>query len=147
MGDGSAVNSMRRFDDWTVRLDAYLSWMAEEAFSWGANDCVLFVRNCIREMTGEDLARGFHTRYNDRKSALRLLGKEGLEPIIERIAAEKKLLEIRARFAQRGDAVLVDTDLGPALAIVDLTGERALAPGPHGLTAWNLSLARRAWRI
>jgi len=138
---------MRRFDDWTIRLDAYLAWMVEESFSWGSNDCVLFVRNCIREMTGEDLARGFNTRYHDRKGALRLLSKEGLEPIIERIADKKGVPEIWPRFAQRGDVVLVDTDLGPALAIVDLTGERVLAPGPHGLTAWKLSLARRAWRI
>lgn len=138
---------MRRRDGWERRLEAAVSAFAGQPFEYGFQDCALFVCNCIREMTGEDPAAGFRNRYSDRKGALRLLRNGGLEGIIEKIASEKQVPEIPPLFARRGDVVLVETSEGAALAIVDLTGEKAVGAGPSGLVSWNLSAARRAWRI
>lgn len=140
---------MRRKDGWEARLQAVFSNFKDKPFEYGFHDCALFVCNCIREMTGEDLARKFRRRYRNHKGALLLLSQArgGFEGILERVAAQKEIVEISPLFAQRGDVLLVETKEGAALAIVDLTGEKAIGPGPVGLVSWKLSCGRRAWRI
>ena len=133
-----------------------LSGFMEEPFEYGRHDCALFVCNCIHVMTGEDPAAAYRNRYRDRKGALKILKTGGLEGIVERIALSLGATEIEPRFAQRGDVVLVDLPVcltgtsrfsGPALAIVDLTGEQAVGPAEIGMVSVKLSEARRAWRI
>ncbi len=138
---------MRRTDGWEERLQVVLSTFAGRPFEYGFHDCALFVCNCVREMTGEDPATAHRNRYKDRKGALGILNGCSLELTAEQIALALGADEVRPLFAQRGDVVLVDTDQGLALAIVDLTGEKAVGAGPDGLVFWKLSTARRAWRI
>ena len=141
---------MKRFEDWTVRLDAYLCWMAEGSFSWGSNDCALFAGNMVRELTGTDIAKQFRGKYHTKAGAYAALKKfagGGLEATSVKISAEHGMEEVPVRMAQRGDIVFLKTDMGETLAIVGMDGTHVTAPGPTGLVRWPVGKGRRAWRV
>ena len=142
--------SLKRFEDWPVRLDAYLAFMADESFSWGSNDCALFACNVVLELTGTDVAKRFRNKYKTKQAALSTMKKyagKGLEAVAVKIAARFKVEEITPRTARRGDMVLLGATEGPTLAIVCLNGTEVTAPGPVGLVRWPMAAARRAWRV
>lgn len=133
-----------------MRLDAYLVFIAEDAFSWGSNDCALFACNVVRELTGVYLGQQFRVGYHTKTTAyaaLKRFAGGGLETLAEKLAAEHGLQEVPVRMAQRGDIVLLEASEGPTLAIVGMDGIHVTAPGPAGLVRWPLERARRAWRI
>lgn len=141
---------MTRFEDWTVRLDAYLAWIGEESFSYGTHDCALFVCNVVRELTGTDLAKKYRRKYHTKAGAYAALKKfagGGLEAIAVKIATEHDMQEVPVRMAQRGDIVLLEATEGPTLAVVCLDGTHVTAPGPTGLVRWPVEKGRRAWRV
>lgn len=141
---------MKRFEDWTVRLDAYLDWIAEESFSYGTHDCALFACNVVRELTGIDIAKEFRGKYHTKAGAYAALKKfagGGLEAIALKMAAEHGMEEIPVKMAQRGDVVLLEATEGPTLAVVTLDGTHVTAPGPTGLVRWPVDKGRRAWRV
>ncbi|KKM85647.1 hypothetical protein LCGC14_1286970 [marine sediment metagenome] len=140
----------KRFEDWTIRLDAYLIWVQEESFSWGSNDCVLFACNVVHELTGTDLAKKFRGKYHTKAgaySALKKFAGGGLEALAVKIAAQYEMEEVPVRMAQRGDIVLLEATEGPTLAIVCLDGVNVTAPGPTGLVRWPVDKGSRAWRV
>ncbi len=141
---------LKRFEDWTVRLDAYLIWIGEYAFEWGTQDCALFACNVVRELTGTDIAKQFRGKYHTKAGAYAALKKfagGGLEAIAVKIAAEYEMEEVPVRMAQRGDIVLLEGTEGPTLAIVCLDGTHVTAPGPTGLVRWPVEKGSRAWRV
>lgn len=141
---------MKRFQDWPLRLEAYLAFIGEDEFSWGSNDCALFACNVTRELTGVDLGEQFRGKYRTKAGAYAALNKfsgGGLEAIATKMAAEHGMKEVRPRMAQRGDIVLVETTQGPTLAIVCMDGIHVTAPGPTGLELRPLDKAQRAWRV
>lgn len=142
--------SLKRFEDWTVRLDAYLIWIGEDAFEWGRHDCALFACNVVQELTGADLANDFRGKYHTKAGAYAALKKfagGGLEKTAEKIAAEHGMEEVPVRMAQRGDIVLLEATEGPTLAVVCLDGTHVTAPGPTGLTRWPVDKGLRAWKV
>ena len=141
---------MNRFQDWPLRLEAYLSFVSEDAFAWGSNDCALFACNVARELTGVDLAEKFRGKYHTKAGAYAALKKfsgGGLESIATKMAAEHGMKEVPPLMAQRGDIVLLETTQGPTLAIVSMDGIHVTAPGPASLELWPLDKGRRAWRV
>lgn len=154
---------MKRFDDWPTRLDAFIQYRREDAFSWGGQDCFLFACDAILEMTGVDLASSpgeggkttFRGKYHDAAGALRLLKEElsasGLALTIGTFfsltAFERAIEEVSILFAQRGDVMLVEQDGRESLGIVSLAGDTLWAPGEFALVEHPLSSAIKAWRI
>lgn len=141
---------MKRFQDWPLRLEAYLAFIGEDEFSWGSNDCALFACNVVLELTGTDLGKEFRGRYNTKTgayAALKKFSNGGLELLALKIATKHLMKEIPPRRAQRGDIVLLETDAGPTLSVVCMDGIHVTAPGPTGLQRWPMDRGRRAWRV
>lgn len=159
----ASVQAIARRPDWLPRLEAALARARFRPFRWGVQDCCLFPADCVRAMTGVDLARGWRGRYRSLRGALRLLAEcGGVEGLAERCAAPYGIPGWPAAAqARRGDVVLLDAqavaegllrmDFGPGgpqcLAVVGLAGTEAWALGQSGLIPVPLPAWRRAWRI
>lgn len=139
---------MTRHHDWVERLDRFIRESHTKPFKWGSFDCCLFSCDAVRAMTDVDLAADFRGKYRSKTGAAKLMKKfKGVEGIAWKVAAEHSLIEVPALTAQRGDVVLLDTDLGPALGVVSLDGRFAWFAAPEGLAARRLPDFRKAWRI
>jgi hypothetical protein len=142
---------MTRLPDWEKRLHAALIERMSQPFAWGTHDCALFACDCILAMTGVDAAAWFRGKYRNHNGARRVMrkftGGYGLESLADQIARQHRVHEVPITKAQRGDLLLLDSRMGPTLAIVSLDGFRACAASPQGLESFPVLQARRAWRI
>jgi hypothetical protein len=144
---------MKRFEDWPTRLDKFLLSRKSEPFVWGKNDCCLFAADAILAMTGEDFAARFRGTYDDLKGAVKILHDLGKSPeSISELAGEfarlHEIQEVPVAYAQRGDVVLLDAELGESLGVVALDGVSVAAPGAeNSLVYAPIGIARKAWRI
>lgn len=131
---------MRR-ENWPASLANYVEERSKMPFAWGKNDCCSFACSWIHILVGFDPSAEFI--YNDAKSALNILKREGgVEEIAIAICEQWGWPECAPVRAQRGDVVLIDTDNGPALGIC--VGSRCVFPG----NLFRLTgECRRAWRI
>jgi len=109
-------------------------------------------------MTGIDLAAAFRGQYGTEDAALAAMGRicqnaTTLEHVVEQLAAQYSIPEIKPLHAQRRDVMLLDnpspfTGLNrQALGIVHLNGRHVVVTGPDGLRLLRLAHVRRAWRI
>lgn len=145
-----ADHPLRRLPDWPSRLTAHLAEARSRAFAWGDFDCCLFVADGLLAMSGEDLAAGLRGGYSDKLSAYRLVKQEGgagLEELADKIFLAAGGASVGPLYARRGDPVLVETESGPALGLVDLSGYRVAVAAPSGFLLLPLSEGRRAWRV
>ena len=136
---------IKRLNDWSIRLDRFIDTHRNRPFVWGENDCCLFAMNCVKQITGEDLAAPFRG-YKDQREALKLLKRCGwVSGIAEAVAEKYEIPEIPALSASRGDVCLFDIGRGDTLGI--RAGEWIYAPGYCGLIAFPMLQAIRSWRI
>jgi hypothetical protein len=136
----------RRIDNWPKHLQAFLDERRAMPFAWGSNDCCLFAADCIKVLTGLDLAEDLRGTYDSDLSAARVLKEfEGVEQIAVTRCAEHGFSEVPVSFAQRGDLLLVVTERGPTLAIC--TGIRCTAPTESGRVETPTLEASRCWHI
>ena len=140
---------MSRFQNWPSRMDVFLRAHAGTVFEWGVWDCALMAAAHIDNITGSEFYTDHAGKYHDADSAaayLASLGVDGLDGLATQILgvslANKKT-------AQRGDVVTFDTDLGPALGVVDLSGTKimGLDPSEAGFIRLPRALATAAWRV
>jgi len=105
---------MMRFPDWTSRLHETIKAASERPFSWGENDCCMFVADCCVATCGTDPAADYRGRYSTEVGAKRVLSKGhgGLDS-----ALDSCFQRIEPAFAQRGDVCLHETPDGKAVAV------------------------------
>ena len=104
---------MKRYIDWQVRFLRFTELLKAVPFEWGKYDCCLFAGNAVLSMTGTDHAKDFRGKYNSEEGAQELLEeKGGLVAYLDSVLTPKEI-----NFAQRGDVVMVTTDLGDTLGI------------------------------
>lgn len=133
-----------RVDNWPRALAELVASAEGRAFQWGSHDCGTFAAAAERALTGACRFDDALGNYRTARGAARKLGRLGFGSIEELV--EDRLIEIGPNWAQRGDVVIVDTELGPALGVV--TGETAVSPAPEGgLARYPVAAARRAFRV
>lgn len=141
---------LTRFPNWPECLNRYLDVTRNAPFCWGINDCALRACDAVLAMTGTDIAfpfrNGYTTEISAAKAMLRFAGG-GLEEVAEKVATQHLMPEISVSMVGRGDIVLMDTDLGPALGIVTMNAAVAEFASPRGVERWPVRLCRRAWRV
>ena len=140
---------MRRFQDWPTRMDAWIKAHAHDAHAYGSWDCALMAASHIDNITGTALFAEHAGQYEGEAAAAHYLvsiGVGGLEGLATRTLGEP--LPSR-KFAQRGDVVTFETELGTALGIVDLSGLKiaCLNPSLQGFTRLPLAMATAVWRV
>lgn len=142
--------TLQRREDWPERLHVFLQERKGRAFEWGVNDCALLLCDAVLAMTDVDLAAEFRGKYSTELGAARAMKRfanGGVKELAEKIAADFGIEEIPVLMARRGDAVMVLTDMGPALGIAGLDGVSALFAGPGSIRVALLRDALKAWRI
>lgn len=134
-----------RLENWPRLLAAFLA--DEKPFEWGARDCSLFAADAVLCIAGSDPAKSLRGKYKTEKGAARILKRRGgLEKVAAKLAADNRMEEIPPLMAQRGDVVLIDSPMGEALGVIDMSG-RIAAQGPDGVMRQGIAAARRAWRV
>lgn len=134
---------MPKRDDFRPRLAAYVAVCARRNFRPGSHDCALFAAGAVKEMTGQDLARGFRS-YRSLKAGRKRLADKGFEDLADFVAS--KLPEIPPLMAQVGDVAVLEDDNGQtALGIVQ--GPMIYVLRPSGLGTVPLADAKRAFRV
>ena len=136
---------MTRRHDWPERLAEVVRAARGKRFAWGRHDCATFAFDCAAAMTGVDRLADFRGRYRTPKGAQRALRRIGGVTTLEDLATALTKRPALPETAQRGDLVLIDSDLGPALGVC--LGARAAFVGAHGLAFVPTAAARRAWRV
>lgn len=112
-------------------------------FSYGQNDCALFVADCLEAVTGVDFAAPYRGLYHTAAAALRVLRDDGYSDLCALVAAH--LEEIPPAMARAGDVMAFpaeETDW--ALGIVN--GERVTVLHLNGLGTVARERAERAFR-
>jgi hypothetical protein len=123
------------------KLHDFIASRQNTPFKWGENDCCFFACDAVLAMTGVDHSVNFRGKYDDEKSALRVVKKAGG---IRAIASVALGAEIKPQMAQRGDVVLLEIPK-PTLGIC--TGSVVVAPGENGINFISLDQATCAWRV
>jgi len=129
-----------RLRDWQSRLQALIAERESMPLAWGTNDCCIFACDAVLAMTGEDPAAGLREHRNEVEAAELLTVHGGVMQLADARLGER----IRPALAQVGDVGLVDTPLGPGLAVWG--GSQWLGPGANGLVRLPFEAARVAWR-
>lgn len=134
--------------NWPARLIEAIAEKAGTRFSPGKHDCCVSACDIIERMTGTDIAANFRD-YHTKKDMLSTLEDHGgVEAIVECVMQEYDCEEISIKLAGRGDMVMLDIVSGHTLAIVDMDGIHAIAPGAKGWERVPIKAnARRAWRV
>jgi len=132
-----------RYQDWPLRLDAYVTARLHRPFAWGTQDCCQFARGAVKTQTGADPAKGWGLRpYKAARGAIGQLARlGGLEKLPERAGMQP----VPVLMARRGDLVLVPNETHPALGVV--VGSKVAYPGKEGLIYVTLKMCTAAWRV
>ncbi len=142
------MTSIRRYEDWPLRLDAAILALSDREFQYGDYDCALVVAELIAAMTGADFAEEF--RYDTKLKSLRIIRDKGdgtIDGLADYVATRWELPECGINFANRGDPVLCDTELGRTFGVIDLTGRLIVCAAARGFVRLPLATGVRAWHL
>ena len=135
---------MIRRDGWRSAFAAAIEVHRPFPFTWGAHDCAILSADCIKAVTGLDLARNFRGHYDTKESAAAFLAMCGYESAVDVVAA--RFTAIHPSQAVAGDIAVIKTRHGPATAPV-MGAELAAYAKDGRLGAVPLSEAVQAFRI
>lgn len=123
----------------------YATELASKPMRYGEDDCLLFVANIDRAVTGNDPAFGVRARYRTKRGAARVMGRGGVATMAERVAARCGWREIKPAKARAGDRGLIDTPNGPSAVI--FSGAFWFGRADVGVVALSTAAVTRAWAI
>lgn len=133
-----------RKSDWEQRLADFIAKSRARPYEYGRHDCLLFIADAVRAITGKDHARGHRGKYKNETGALRRLkslGHDRPEELLDKLFKEKPV-----GFAQRGDIVLASDGI-PAVCM----GAFAVSVGQEGYQEGLVRVPRsdwvKAWKI
>lgn len=139
------TGDLRRVTGWRTHLNATLERYRGEPFAWdGKHDCGMFFADCIKAMTGFDIAAPLRGKYRSKAGAFRALRGMGFDDHVDYVASILPEIDNPA-MARAGDGAVVTAEDGPALAIV--TGPLTACYAPSGLGFIEFGRATRAFRI
>ena len=137
--------TLRRRIDWRTQLVSAVDRFRGVPFAWdGRRDCGMFFADVVEAITGVDIAEPLRGRYDSMPGAFRALRDLGFDDHIAYVASLLPELDNPA-MARAGDGAVLDTDEGPALAIV--TGAMIACYAPSGLGFVPFGSAMRAFRV
>ena len=130
-----------RYTGWEKILSGFVASRQGVPFVWGQHDCCLFAADAVQAMTGIDYAAPFRGRYGTATGAARMLAPYG--GIVGYV--NSVLPSVSVAMAGRGDAVLIETETGPALGIC--LGINSAFAAPDGLSYYTTLSCCAAWRV
>lgn len=136
---------MRR-EDWRKRLRAYVDDVRTAPYTFGAQDCWLFVAGAVEAMTGVDHAARHRGRYKTARGALGVMKRAGAENMAAFAGLFLEEIEAPA-FAQIGDVMAIPTDDAFGFSLGILNGEQVLVVTEAGIGVRDRAEAARAFRV
>ena len=145
---------MERVESWDLKLDDFILSRQNKKFKWGVQDCALFACDCIKEITGQDVAYYFRGKYKNKNEAYSMLFEfsgGGLEETAEKLTKEFGMKETTKEFAGRGDVCLcnvptvINEEL-PTLGVIGMTGKIHI-PGTKKLQIFEKNSGVRFWKV
>ena len=135
---------MIRFQNWPERLEEYVRVNRNVPFSWGSNDCVVYVCNAIVAMTGEDPLDGIRGTYDSEISAKRVVIEQGgMERFFDaRFRRHRNKLD-----ARRGDIGLMPGDSLEWAPMGLCRGPYWCGPTPNGMMMAPVDSVVIAWAV
>jgi hypothetical protein len=137
---------MNRLIGWRTALYEAIDAHRPYPFEWGAHDCALLTADCIKAVTGLDLAAPFRGRYRTQTQSIEALRAAGYRDPAAILV--KHFREIAPAHAIVGDAAMVPTSRRRQTAVAPVVGAEVVVfspGGPMGLI--SLAEATRAFRI
>lgn len=131
-----------RILDWPTALFEKIDSARFTEFKWGEHDCCLFAADCCIAICGKDPASSYRGRYTTEIGAKRALKQQ--HGSVE-AAFDAMFERVDPAFAQRGDVVLFEGDLG-ATAGVQAQDGVVWSVGLNGLAVIKPEV-KVAWRI
>lgn len=98
-------------------------------------------------MTDTDFVEEYVGTYKSKAEGMKKLKDEGINSLVELADECLGLSLINPNFACRGDVVAVEYEDEIALAIIDLTGRRAVTTGKDGLVFFERRYWLKAWSV
>lgn len=135
-----------RLQDWTVRLDRWVTEWRSAAFDWGAHDCCTFAAGAVREVTGFDPLGAL--QWSDVVGAAETLVQVGglIAGVTARLGPH-----IAPAWAQRGDLLLLPMDFTSGQvsreSLAVCLGNCCVAPGRGQLQFLPWAAALHAWPV
>lgn len=138
-----------RLELWERRLADLVVAAQQRDFKYGTFDCCLWACDAVVALTGADPGATFRGLYSTEEEASAILeAYDGLDGLVEKIAAERGFLPMLPSLAQRGDVVLARITgrytLGVCIGV-----DAAFPRQPSGLT-YLLMISpevKKAWRV
>ncbi|MNX99726.1 hypothetical protein D3C86_1321920 [compost metagenome] len=130
-----------RVRDWQDRFAAYTNSRAAMPFAWGSNDCCTFAAGAVEALTSVNPMAEVAS-YNSEIAAARLILRAG---DLRTLASQFLGDPVPPLMAAVGDVVLLMNEGRELLGICN--GVNALAPGPSGVVALEMTAATAAWKI
>ncbi len=135
----------RRAEQWPLQLSRFLRERNTVPFEYGVNDCLIFVADVVKLLTGFDPAEDLRGTYSTLQEADEIVKANGgmSEFMSSRLGVPgtRNLLT-----ASRGDAALLKTPYGLMAGVVDDGGQGVAVPVSNHLTLVRFPL-EKAWRI
>ena len=128
-----------RSADWPEILEAKMREWDAIPFAWGTTDCAMFVIDVVNAMTGMGIVNRSLGTYDTQGGALRAIRALGDD--LSALVSERFGDSIPVAFAQRGDALLFQGNLGICV------GEVSMFRTPEGLLKVDTLKCERAWRV
>lgn len=126
-------------------LFAFYDARKHTPFVWGQSDCALLAADWLKSYNGVDYAAPFRGRYKTYLGSKRAMSKLGFQSLYEVVFAQLGEPLSSPLLAQRGDIVIVETDIGEAVGIAD--GHGVMAQDSEGIEHVPLSQVKTAWRV
>ena len=131
-----------RVQDWPTALFSHIESAKSKEFVWGEHDCCLFAADCCVALCGKDPAEAYRGTYSSEIEAKRALSKN--HGSVE-AAFDSLFQRVDPAFAQRGDVVVFESELGLTAGIQGVDG-----------VVWSVSLnglailkpeVKTSWRV
>lgn len=133
----------QRKRDWRAALATLIEERRRVPFS-DANNCALFLADCIEAISGVDLAKAYRGRFTTIEEGVALLKAAGFDGLPGFLA--EHFAEVHPAMAQAGDIMLFPSEIAEwAGGIVN--GERVTVLTPQGLGTVSRMAAVRAFRV
>lgn len=116
-------------------------------FAWGADDCMLWCADAIREFTGLDAAAPFRGRYTDKAGAATVTGANGLAFALMRRARALAWRPVAPEDAVLGDLGIIRTAEGGQACVLRYRGDWWLGRIPNGVSMVRSDAVRFAWSV
>lgn len=138
---------MIRKENWQGDFNTFLEDSRHKNFVRGVHDCVMFVCDGVKTITNEDFGHALRGKYKTKKEAFQHVKALGCKDLIELTTKTLGQPLTHTSHAGRGDVVAVKYGDELGLAIVDMTGRRAVTPGQKRLQYYKTEHWLKAWKV